>query len=65
MRADASLAAVAAAAPVADPDAAPRAKAIVQPTIRVDLDRVDRLINLVGELVINQAIGAMCLPKMP
>ncbi len=28
----------------------------VQATIRVDLDRVDRLINLVGELVINQAM---------
>jgi two-component system, chemotaxis family, sensor kinase CheA len=27
-----------------------------QGTIRVDLDRVDRLINLVGELVINQAM---------
>lgn len=27
-----------------------------QPTIRVDLERVDRLINLVGELVINQAM---------
>ena len=27
-----------------------------QNTIRVDLDRVDRLINLVGELVINQAM---------
>ncbi len=27
-----------------------------QPTIRVDLDRVDRLIDLVGELVINQAM---------
>jgi two-component system chemotaxis sensor kinase CheA len=41
----------------ADP-AAPKsaAKAAVQPTIRVDLDRVDRLINLVGELVINQAM---------
>jgi two-component system chemotaxis sensor kinase CheA len=26
------------------------------PTIRVDLERVDRLINLVGELVINQAM---------
>ncbi len=32
------------------------AKAVVQPTIRVDLERVDRLINLVGELVINQAM---------
>lgn len=30
----------------------------VTPTIRVDLDRVDRLINLVGELVINQAMLA-------
>jgi two-component system chemotaxis sensor kinase CheA len=28
------------------------------PTIRVDLDRVDRLIDLVGELVINQAMLA-------
>ncbi|MBV9076937.1 MAG: Hpt domain-containing protein, partial [Methylobacteriaceae bacterium] len=28
----------------------------VSPTIRVDLDRVDRLIDLVGELVINQAM---------
>jgi len=27
-----------------------------QPTIRVDFERVDRLINLVGELVINQAM---------
>ncbi|WP_036285966.1 chemotaxis protein CheA [Methylocystis sp. ATCC 49242] len=27
-----------------------------QATIRVDLDKVDRLINLVGELVINQAV---------
>jgi two-component system chemotaxis sensor kinase CheA len=33
-------------------------KAAVQPTIRVDLDRVDRLIDLVGELVINQAMMA-------
>src|SRR5205085_3005540 len=28
----------------------------VQATIRVDLDRVDRLINLIGELVINQSM---------
>lgn len=28
----------------------------VSPTIRVDLDRVDRLIDLVGELVINEAM---------
>jgi two-component system chemotaxis sensor kinase CheA len=38
----------------AAPKSAP--KIAVQPTIRVDLDRVDRLINLVGELVINQAM---------
>lgn len=31
-------------------------QASVGQTIRVDLDRVDRLINLVGELVINQAM---------
>jgi two-component system chemotaxis sensor kinase CheA len=37
---------------------APKADAAsaAQNTIRVDLDRVDRLINLVGELVINQAM---------
>ncbi|RTL89768.1 MAG: chemotaxis protein CheA [Hyphomicrobiales bacterium] len=28
----------------------------VQETIRVDLDKIDRLVNLVGELVINQAV---------
>lgn len=41
-----------AAAPVATSQAAPA------PTIRVDLDRVDRLINVVGELVIQQAMLA-------
>lgn len=58
-----AIAAAAAAAP-APPVAegaeaqAPRSggRMAVQPTIRVDLDRVDRLINLVGELVINQAM---------
>jgi len=48
--------AAAAAPPQPEAEAAPRNKAAVQPTIRVDLDRVDRLINLVGELVINQAM---------
>jgi two-component system chemotaxis sensor kinase CheA len=47
-------AAVAASAPPAA--AAPAAPAAV--TIRVDLDRVDRLINVVGELVIQQAMLA-------
>lgn len=58
-----AIAAAAAASPVAVPAeggeaAAPRSgsRTAVQPTIRVDLDRVDRLINLVGELVINQAM---------
>ena len=41
----------------ADTSSAPAAPAAPQ-TIRVDLDRVDRLINLVGELVINQAMLA-------
>ncbi len=37
----------------------PAASALAPPaTIRVDLERVDRLINLVGELVINQAMLA-------
>lgn len=53
------------AAPVVEPVAAPvaatpaPASAPVAPapvTIRVDLDRVDRLINVVGELVIQQAM---------
>ena len=38
------------------PDTAPQAAP--QATIRVDLERVDRLIDLVGELVINQAMLA-------
>lgn len=50
---------VAAAAPTPAPAAAAPASAPVAPapvTIRVDLDRVDRLINVVGELVIQQAM---------
>jgi two-component system chemotaxis sensor kinase CheA len=39
--------------PVGD---SPRPEAAPTATIRVDLERVDRLINLVGELVINQAM---------
>ncbi len=37
----------------AAPPAAPQAPS---PSIRVDVDKVDRLVNLVGELVINQAM---------
>ena len=52
-----------AAEPAAVPAAADaatehRPAAQASPTIRVDLDRVDRLIDLVGELVINQAMLA-------
>jgi len=58
------------AAPVAAVEPAPKTEsaaagappaavaAVIPQTIRVDLDRVDRLINLVGELVINQAMLA-------
>lgn len=36
--------------------AAPTAVEVIKQTIRVDLDKVDRLVNLVGELVITQAM---------
>ncbi|WP_421934449.1 chemotaxis protein CheA [Phenylobacterium sp.] len=49
-----AAAAPAAAAPAANTAAAPAAAPTA--TIRVDLDRVDRLINAVGELVIQQAM---------
>jgi two-component system chemotaxis sensor kinase CheA len=52
----AAAAALPAAIESGDASAAKPSKTAVQPTIRVDLDRVDRLINLVGELVINQAM---------
>ena len=45
------------AAPEAQAGGGPR-KTEAGATIRVDLDRVDRLIDLVGELVINQAVLA-------
>ncbi len=43
---------------VADPPSAPKPTEAhgPKPTLRVDLDRVDRLINAVGELIINQAM---------
>ena len=45
-------------APVASPTAtsSPKASPKVSPTVRVDLERIERLVNLVGELVINQAM---------
>ncbi len=45
------------------PPAAKPASSVAAPkraTVRVDLERVDRLINVVGELVINQAMLAQC-----
>ena len=45
-------------APLADEKSNKGATAAAVPTIRVDLDRVDRMIDLVGELVINQAMLA-------
>lgn len=36
--------------------ATPKSSAKVSPTVRVDLERIERLVNLVGELVINQAM---------
>jgi len=55
-----AVAPVPAAAPIIPPPASPEAQAgaesTVGATIRVDLDRVDRLIDLVGELVINEAM---------
>jgi two-component system, chemotaxis family, sensor kinase CheA len=44
----------------ADPSAAAAAKSVV----RVDLDRIERLVNLVGELVINQAMLSQSLEEV-
>lgn len=44
--------------PSALPAPAPAAREAPRPTLRVELDRVDRLINSVGELIINQAVIA-------
>ncbi|MFS0773515.1 chemotaxis protein CheA [Sphingomonas sp. 1P08PE] len=53
------------AAPAAAPAPAPagedRGGASASPTIRVELDKLDRLVNLVGELVITQAMLAQRL----
>jgi len=44
--------------PVAKPASGPK------PTLRVDLERVDKLINAVGELIINQAMIAQQVEKL-
>jgi two-component system chemotaxis sensor kinase CheA len=58
VRAVVSAAAKADASAPADEKANRGATTAAVPTIRVDLDRVDRMIDLVGELVINQAMLA-------
>ena len=42
----------------------PRAVTAPKPTLRVDLERVDKLINTVGELIINQAMIAQQIEKL-
>lgn len=55
-----------AAAPATSaPPAASRPASSRTSTIRVDLDRVDRLINLVGELVIAEAMLRQSMDEMP
>lgn len=48
-----AAAAIPASAQTAQPTAA---KPVTSETVRVDIERIDRLVNLVGELVINQAM---------
>ena len=55
----------AAPAPANEPAAAAPRETAGEPaaTVRVDLDRIDRLVNLVGELVINQAMLAQSVAE--
>ncbi|WP_195822052.1 chemotaxis protein CheA [Roseobacter sp. MH60115] len=50
-----------AAKPKASPPKAPSQAAAAKSVVRVDLDRIERLVNLVGELVINQAMLSQSL----
>ncbi|GBF56390.1 chemotaxis protein CheA [Candidatus Phycosocius bacilliformis] len=50
-------------APAATAAAAPATSAGTQASIRVDLDRIDKLINVVGELVIQQAMLAQSVAE--
>ena len=45
------------------PPSAKQAPAVTQASIRVDLDRIDKLINVVGELVIQQAMLAQSVTE--
>jgi len=55
-----NVAAEADAAPPTPPTSHP---GDISPTVRVDLDRIDRLMNQVGELVINQAMLAQSITE--
>ncbi|MCC5989063.1 MAG: chemotaxis protein CheA [Pararhodobacter sp.] len=50
--------------PMNGPTNGGKATGAPQPTIRVNLDRVDRLINLVGELVIKEAMLAQSIAQL-
>lgn len=52
------VAAASSPAPLSEQAASPRGaqKPVTSETVRVDIERIDRLVNLVGELVINQAM---------
>ncbi len=47
--------------PQGDDDRSQKQNSAARATVRVELDRVDRLINVVGELVINQAMLSQCV----
>ncbi len=53
------------AAPVQTAATAPAAGAGPRPTIRVDIDRVDRLVDILGELVIHQAMLTEAIEQSP
>ncbi|SOB98316.1 two-component system chemotaxis sensor kinase CheA [Rhodobacter sp. JA431] len=52
-----------ASVPSGNPPAAKENSSEPSATVRVDLDRIDRLVNLVGELVINQAMLAQSVAE--
>jgi two-component system chemotaxis sensor kinase CheA len=58
----APAAARAAARPVSNEAAARQRQAV---SVRVDLDRIDRLMNLVGEIVITQSMLVECVRSLP
>ncbi len=57
------LQAASASSPAAAPPPAKAPVAAAKSVVRVDLDRIERLVNLVGELVINQAMLSQSLEQ--